>query len=135
MPMSDHSQRICCPADGVLMERLPVAGVEADRCPTCGRVWLDGRELERILETPGAATRLDTGPSDPDGPRAHRIGRKVCPRDRRQLVTIPDPEQPHITTELCMTCGGVLLDPGELKDLSQLTLRERLRGLVRRVKG
>lgn len=132
--MSDLTARVYCPSDGSLMERIPIAGIEADRCPVCGSLWLDGRELERILDIPGAAGTLDAGPSEPDGPRGHLIGAKVCPRDRRTLITIPDPEQPHVTTELCMTCGGVLLDAGELKDLSQLTLRERLRGLVRKLK-
>ncbi|HZW10132.1 MAG TPA: zf-TFIIB domain-containing protein [Phycisphaerales bacterium] len=133
--MSDRTAPVYCPSDGVLMERIPAAGIEADRCPVCGGVWLDGRELERVLGVPGAAARLDRGPSDPEGPRGHLIGRKVCPRDRRPLVSIPDPEQPHITTELCMTCGGVHLDAGELRDLSELSLRERLRGLVRRIKA
>jgi Zn-finger nucleic acid-binding protein len=133
--MTTTSDRIYCPKDGVLMERLPVAGVEADRCAACGSVWLDAREVELVLGVEGAADRIDAGPGDPDHPKGFLVGRKVCPRDRRALVTIPDPEQPHITTELCMTCGGVLFDAGELKDLSQLTLRERLRGLVRKIKG
>jgi Zn-finger nucleic acid-binding protein len=34
--------------------------------------------------------------------------------------------------DLCRTCGGVLLDAGELKDLSEFTLAERLKGFFRR---
>jgi len=126
---------ILCPNDGSLMERVPIAGIEADRCAACGAVWLDAMELERILAEDGAPAKLDIGPSGKDLPKGHRIGRKVCPRDRREMLSISDPEQPHIITEFCLTCGGILFDAGELLDLSRLTLRERVRNLVRRLKG
>lgn len=126
---------ITCPNDGSLMERVPVAGVVADRCAACGAVWLDAMELERILAEDGAPSQLDIGPIAPNLPKGHRIGRKVCPRDKKEMLSISDPEQPHIVTELCLTCGGILFDAGELVDLSRLTLRERVRGLIRRLKG
>ena len=44
------------------------------------------------------------------------------------------PKQPHIQELACTVCGGVLLDAGELKDLSEFTLGERVKGLFGRLK-
>ena len=135
MKTKAKSPGLLCPNDGTLMERIPVAGVEADRCAACGAIWLDAREFERIVAEDGAPARLDTGPAGSGLPKGFRIGKKVCPRDKREMLSVRDPEQSHIVTDLCPTCGGLLFDAGELGDLSRLTLRERLRGLVRRLNG
>lgn len=39
---------ISCPADGTGMEVRRAAGVEVDRCPSCGGYWLDGGELAEL---------------------------------------------------------------------------------------
>ncbi|MFO7949827.1 MAG: zf-TFIIB domain-containing protein [Candidatus Fermentibacteraceae bacterium] len=39
---------ITCPADGTGMEVRRAAGVEVDRCPSCGGYWLDGGELAEL---------------------------------------------------------------------------------------
>lgn len=37
-----------CPADGTLLQKQVAYSVIIDKCPTCGGVWLDSGELERI---------------------------------------------------------------------------------------
>jgi Zn-finger nucleic acid-binding protein len=126
---------IVCPKDGVLMEKVDlVGGVEVDHCAACGAVWLDADELERVLAVDGAAPRIDIG-GDGAVPRGFLVGPMVCPRDRRPLITQVDPVQEHVHFEACTACGGMLLDAGELSDLGEVTMRERVRGFIRRMRG
>jgi hypothetical protein len=37
-----------CPVDGGEMQKQIAHMLVIDRCPTCGGVWLDGGELERL---------------------------------------------------------------------------------------
>lgn len=121
--------RLYCPRDGTLMEKLRAAGQLIDRCHRCGAMWFDAAELRKVLAEKGAASRLDAGP-DTDLARGFAVGATRCPRDGSPLAIVPDNDQAHIHVDLCRTCRGVLLDAGELKDLTELTLRERLRGLI-----
>lgn len=122
--------RLNCPRDGNTMEKVRVAGVTVDRCYRCGSMWFDGAELERVLAEASAVRRVDSRLDD-DLARGFTVGAVRCPRDKSPLMIVPDDVQSHIHVDLCRTCGGVLLDAGELKDLSQMTLRERLSAVFR----
>ena len=62
----------------------------------------------------------------------YRASDLLCPRDQSALVTVPDSRQSHVEIDVCRQCGGVLLDAGELKDLSEFTLSERLKAFLKR---
>ena len=47
-------------------------------------------------------------------------------------MSILDSPQRHIEYELCMICGGIFLDSGELQDLDKFTLIERLKAATGR---
>ena len=123
-----HAPMIDCPKCGTHMERHTSGALQVDRCPTCAGLWLDALELQRILETPGEVARLDKG-RESRPPNRDSVRRIDCPRDGSPLVAMSDPKQPHVRFEQCTVCGGLFLDAGELKDLSELTLRERIRTL------
>jgi len=123
--------RLKCPRDGTVMEKVKVAGVVIDRCHRCGSMWFDATELRQVLSDHSSVRGLDIGP-DPDLARGFTIGATRCPRDGAPLAVVPDHAQSHIHADLCRTCRGVLLDAGELKDLSEITLRERLGSVFRR---
>lgn len=108
------------------MQVVAAGDLQADRCLACGGVWLDAREKEILLATPGAARTVDTRTNAPR-PRATSAEPLKCPRDNSQLIVMSDPAQPHVRYESCTVCGGSFFDAGELKDLDSLTLRERLR--------
>lgn len=122
------------------MGKLPIGGgadaFEVDHCARCGAIWFDPYELEQTLKAADREASLE----DIDFGKAkhtyeqtmYRSGEKHCPRDQSILMEIPDPRQPHVMIDLCRTCGGVLLDAGELKDLSEFTLAERLKALLKR---
>jgi Zn-finger nucleic acid-binding protein len=122
---------ISCPKDGEVMSRIRVGTVEIDRCPTCGGVWLDRGELDGVRKLGAMGTRsieaLDGVPSVEPAERPQPL---LCPRDRSRMSVHRDPGQKHVEYDTCTKCGGVFLDAGELADLTELTLGERLRGML-----
>lgn len=52
-----------CPDDGQMLGATQHRGVEIDTCPSCGGVWLDQGELERVLALAADRSRDD----DDDG--------------------------------------------------------------------
>lgn len=127
------SETIACPKCHVTMERLNAGGTEVDRCVKCGGIWLDCGELDRIMKTKGGLKRViggvDAGPAT-ESTRRHVLSGVKCPRDASRLITMVDRKQTHVEYEACTVCGGIFMDCGELKDLGQYTLGERLAGLL-----
>jgi Zn-finger nucleic acid-binding protein len=116
---------IKCPKCGAQMSTADVGGVTIDRCPTCGGMWFDAMELDKVLasrEVREAAKKLDSLP-----PAKESRERMHCPRDKGWLIRMAALGQPHVHYESCKVCGGAFLDSGELRDLSQVTLLERLK--------
>lgn len=103
--------------------------VAVDRCTACAGLWLDALELEKAMENKRAVNTTDVGPAT-DRKKLPKQQVYSCPRDRSTLILMTDRGQRHIKYEGCTVCGGVFLDAGELKDLSQMTLREWLRTFV-----
>lgn len=118
---------IRCPRHNAEMRRFRIGELEIDRCGLCGGIWLDLGEMRRLLEL-GDDAKQAVGEIDrwvqPEDPS---VGSPpVCPRDLTPLTPVRDPKQPHIEYDLCTHCGGVFFDTGELSDLTEFTLRERI---------
>jgi Zn-finger nucleic acid-binding protein len=124
--------RLNCPKDGGPMEKIKAGGVILDRCVRCRAIWFDQSELDRVLATKNAVKKVDR-PSKhgrAGEPKVFAPGGHSCPRDGSPLIEMSDLKQPHVVFLSCTVCGGALLDAGELTDLSEFTLRERLRGFL-----
>lgn len=124
---------ISCPKDGEPMHRITLGEVAIDRCPACAGVWLDRGELDALKRTMlkdehrRTLDQLDTlGVDEP----AERPQPLLCPRDRSRMSVHRDPAQPHVEIDACPRCGGLFFDAGELSDLTEFTLGERLRSLL-----
>lgn len=128
--------RLRCPKDAQLMEKITVGDFEIDRCAGCGAIWFDSLELDKVLAGEHAADLVKDLDIGVQGRRSTGmpLGGVVCPRDKSHLITMTDPKQPHIQEQACTVCGGVLLDAGELKDLSEFTLGERVKGVFARIR-
>lgn len=126
LPEDEHrNPPIDCPKCRAPMKHVRVGEVLVDRCYACSGLWLDALEKEKLIADRQSVAAADA----PTGPHTTVTrGRLHCPRDKSQLIEVRDPRQPHVCFESCTVCGGVFLDAGELKDLSERTLRERLLG-------
>jgi Zn-finger nucleic acid-binding protein len=124
---------ISCPKDGVPMHRITLGSVAVDRCPTCGGVWLDAGELagfkQAMLVDQHRATLAQLDELGVDEP-IDRPQPLLCPRDHTRMSVHRDPKQKHIELDACTKCGGMFFDAGELADLSEFTMGERLRSLL-----
>lgn len=135
--------RLRCPKDGTLMEKSTVRGtlegkaqsVTVDRCALCGAVWLDRLELDALVKMK-LADKVDLGPFHTErqgGSRgATAVGGLTCPRDASILTEVEHPEKSRIHIDICSDCGGTLLDAGELVDISQFSVMERIRMALKR---
>ena len=113
------------------MERISVGPLAVDHCARCGAMWFDPYELEQAIRQKSAADEIDYGAAKHDYQwKVHRASTLLCPRDESPLIAVPDSRQPHVEIEVCRTCGGVLLDAGELKDLTVFTIAERFRAFL-----
>ena len=127
--LSPSAGPIECPRCASPMRAHTVGSVSVDRCQSCGGLWLDVLEKDRLLESGDAAGKADNVP--PRQANAPSDRKLKCPRDRSTLISMTARPQSHITFDSCTVCGGTFFDAGELKDLSEFTLRERLRAMFR----
>jgi Zn-finger nucleic acid-binding protein len=126
---SSDETSIECPKCHAAMRRLRVGEIDIDRCQSCEGVWLDALEKEKLLRRPKDARAADAGAGVPRHAPTPVV--MLCPRDKSRLIGMADVNQPHVKYESCTVCGGVFLDAGELKDLSEVTLGEWVRRVVR----
>lgn len=99
-----------------------------DRCTNCGGIWFGAQEKEVLAQNKEAGS-IDLGDK--------RIGRKYnemrnidCPKCEVKMLRMADKTQFHIQYEFCPACLGTFFDAGEFKDLSELSVLERLKKMV-----
>jgi len=79
-----------------------------DVCPKCNGIWLDKGELGKLLKDKNLSNYL-----------TKHIGTKsrspmICPRCGN---TMDIEKADDVEVDVCLTCGGVWLDSGELEEL------------------
>jgi Zn-finger nucleic acid-binding protein len=110
------------------MKRVDVGGITIDRCTSCGAMWFDVGEVERVLKMKYKATAdLDKGEAGATAHPSASRPRLRCPRDGEALTPRMYPDQSHIVVDECRFCHGMLLDAGELKDAADFTVAERVK--------
>jgi Zn-finger nucleic acid-binding protein len=95
-----------------VLDKARVGDVEVDLCPSCGGLWLDHGEIERIGR--GKAEEMDrlskalTGSEKPDPASDTTNNCPACPGALKEVVLGP------VHVDYCSKCHGVFLDKGEL---------------------
>lgn len=117
-----------CPKCESEFETVTFADVEVDRCSGCGAIWFDAREKERLQKLENARS-IDVGDKRV-GRQYNEIRNIECPRCGVSMLTMVDATQFHIEFESCPSCYGTFFDAGEFKDLTELTLLERIRKIL-----
>jgi uncharacterized protein len=110
------------------MDRRTLHDCNVDVCGGCGCMWFDPRELATATACETTASSIDDPPPQRRGISKHVLAtsKLVCPRDKHALVVREHFDQPHVDIDQCPECSGVLLEPGELRDLATLTWYERV---------
>jgi len=104
-------QLTCVKCTSVL-DKARVGDVEVDLCPSCGGLWLDHGEIERVGR--GKPADMDnlrkalTGSSSPEPASETTTSCPACPGQLKEVVLGP------VHVDYCTKCHGVFLDKGEL---------------------
>lgn len=126
-----QSSAIKCPKCGVTMTPITAGDITVDRCEKCLGIWLDEGERLKLLKDRRLVAEVDTG-DEAVGEQHDGIRQIDCPHCRVPLFHVTDRAQKHIGFEFCRQCHGSFLDAGELRDLSEFTISERLKALFGR---
>ena len=86
--------------------------VEVDHCVGCGGIWLDGGELELLLDDAGAKDRiLFSFEADP----GIRGGRRKCPLCSKKMERVWCVRGKKLLIDRCPEHHGLWFDRGELQ--------------------
>jgi Zn-finger nucleic acid-binding protein len=120
-----------CPKCDSEFETFTEQSISIRRCTGCRGIWLDALEpLDRTKIN--ASVGIDSG-NRKTGRRYNETHNIDCPRCAVKMLTVTDSIQTHIEFESCPACAGCFFDAGELKDLTELTLVERLKAMLDRL--
>ena len=111
-----------------VLDKARVGDVEVDLCPSCGGLWLDHGEIERIGR--GATEEMDklrtalVGSSTPDAASDTQNSCPACPGQLKEVVLGP------VHVDYCTKCHGVFLDKGELDEAVSAVKNTTLRQVI-----
>ena len=94
---------------------LELSGVEIDYCPLTHGIWLDGGELETLLNDPDAARQLISSFRIDTDSREKKIR---CPICRKKMEKVLAGEK--IVIDRCPAGHGLWFDEGELRAVLKL---------------
>jgi uncharacterized protein len=120
---------LCCVKCTSILDKARIEDVEVDHCPSCGGLWLDHGEIERLAKRklPTDLDRLRRLLGERKGPPAvPSEGLPTCP-----ACTSPMKEAVlgTVTIDYCTRCKGFFLDRGEF-DAALATLKANGGGTV-----
>ncbi len=121
-----------CPNCSGAFETVRVGTYMVDRCTQCGGLWLDERELEKVLTTDHRALTEKRVATNAATNRSRRLG--PCPRCNGTLIQLTN-LRANVKTDSCTVCYGVFLDAGELDAFDHPNLSGRIGGLLRKLIG
>jgi Zn-finger nucleic acid-binding protein len=102
--------------------------VSYDVCSTCGGLWLDRGELDKVAsQTPGSVEQStlfnlrEMEARNLDNPmlRERLSLIRECLRDGQRMVKMQFMGDAPIVMDYCKTCGGLWLDKGELSEINR----------------
>ncbi len=121
-----------CPNCGGAFESIRVAGVTVDRCNGCSGLWMDERELEKVLAGDHRALQTKRAEANPATPRSGKLGK--CPRCGGTFIQLTN-LRANVKTDSCPVCYGVFLERGELDAFDHPNLAGQVGQLLRKLVG
>ncbi len=111
-----------------VLDKARVGDVEVDLCPSCGGLWLDHGEIERIgrgkPDEMSTLAKALTGSAQPDPASETKNNCPACPGALKEVVLGP------VHVDYCAKCHGVFLDKGELDEAVQAVKGSTLRQMI-----
>ena len=115
-----------CPKCKGEFEEKKFGSYTISRCKNCQGLLITPGYTHKLAHTRELVAMMDIG-SAKQGKKYNRIEDITCPRCRIPMDKIGDAAQPHVWVETCAGCGHTFLDAGELTDLSEETLVDKIK--------
>ncbi|MDN5924576.1 MAG: zf-TFIIB domain-containing protein [Xanthomonadales bacterium] len=105
-----------CPVCNKTMSDEDFGGVQVQVCATgCKSIWFDNQELVKLdASNEGVGQALKNALAAPRSNDAHRAALH-CPKCQVPMVAHKYEGEKEVNVDECYTCGGMLVDSGELK--------------------
>ena len=103
-----------CPACKEAMIVLELDEVEIDHCVECEGIWLDGGELEILLENSTAKDGFLASFGRDEGSKEKR---RKCPICDKKMEKVLYGGTKNIRIDRCRKNDGIWLDKGELREI------------------
>ena len=120
---------IKCPKCGIDMRKLDAGSCMVDRCENCFGIWLDAGERHKLVQDKKQIKAIDIGSAEV-GRKQNEVTDILCPRCHESMIHMRHPAQQHVEFEVCTKCRGSFFDAGELEDLSDFTVFERIKAML-----
>jgi len=105
-----------CPACESPLSTAKLAGVRVDGCESCGGVWMDAGEVQKLASWPAA---LEAVGRRFKGATVHlSLGKIGCPACGGALAPHEYSSLRGIELDRCQACGGLWLDAGEAQQIA-----------------
>jgi Zn-finger nucleic acid-binding protein len=121
-----------CPNCEGTFQSLKVGGVVVDVCDSCGGLWMDEHELEKVLAADHRALQVKRAETPPAANKSHKLGR--CPRCGGTFIQLTN-LRANVKTDSCPVCYGVFLERGELDAFDHPNLAGQVGQLLRKLVG
>jgi Zn-finger nucleic acid-binding protein len=122
-----------CPRDeSVLETRIYEADIEVDACPSCGAMWLDSGELEKIEEVREHDYLEELKRIADYIGNAYEMARQqarpdiCCPKCGSEMASREYAYCSQVMIDVCPKCAGIWLDKGEIQALEIFFERSRM---------
>ncbi len=103
-----------CVVCKVPMVVLELNQVEIDYCLECRGIWLDGGELEILLEDPAEVKKMLT---EFAAGKESISGKRRCPACRKRMELVTVGHKKKIQVDRCASNHGIWFDRGELDEI------------------
>jgi Zn-finger nucleic acid-binding protein len=108
------------------LARQSIGGLEVEKCDHCQGLWLEVGLLEDLLKQTHDYTRRRISRPVDTRPPESTLECPACGAGAR-MIRIKAPGHPKITFDGCPVCHGRWLDGGELAQLGDPSILDRLR--------
>lgn len=119
----------CPKCESSLEEKKYGGQITIQSCSGCGGILTDKKTLAKMRNEWMADTVLDSNDHE-RGKETNKINEIDCPSCSKLMDKIFDEEQAHVWMEYCAACDLLFLDAGELTDLSDFTVMERIKNFL-----
>ncbi len=106
---------------------VQVGDIEVDKCDQCSGIWFDLGELEKVLESKS----IDSVKNQIENNQGHDERKASCPvcGGKGNMVQVTSLKNSAVHIDTCSVCYGQWLDGGEIEQLNETGLIDKIKSL------